>query len=111
MGILLMNNLMKIKFKPVLNSYLDSPVIDKQSSNHFIPVYLFILLITIGVTLLYYSKLTVIPINFLLLNVMDGIDIVEVGQLREAATTSFKLGKLHRYTIFMVQLFGHLHKN
>jgi oligosaccharide repeat unit polymerase len=104
MGILLMNNLMKIKFKPVLNSYLDSPVIDKQSSNHFIPVYLFILLITIGVTLLYYSKLTVIPINFLLLNVMDGIDIVEVGQLREAATTSFKLGKLHRYTIFMVQL-------
>ena len=104
LGILLMNKLMKIKFEPVLNSYLDSPVIDKQSSNHFIPVYLSILLITIGVTLLYYSKLAIIPINFLLLNVMDSIDIVELGQLREAATTSFKLGKLHRYTIFMVQL-------
>ena len=54
-GIGLMNKLMKIKFKPVINTYFNSPVIDKQSSNNFIPVYLFILLVTIGVTLLYYS--------------------------------------------------------
>ena len=92
-GILLMNKLMKIKFEPVLNSYLDSTVIDKQSSNHFIPIYLSILFVTIGVTLLFYSKLEIIPINFLLLNVMDSIDMAELGQLREAATTSFKLGK------------------
>ena len=48
MGILLMNKLMKIKFKPVLNTYFDSPVIDKQSNNHFIPVYLWVSLLVLG---------------------------------------------------------------
>ena len=103
-GISLVNKIMNFQFKLALNTYFDTPVIDKQSGNHFIPVYLFLLLVTIGVTLLYYSKLAVIPINFLLSNSLDSIDIVELGKLREAATTTFSLGNLHRYRVFMVEL-------
>ena len=55
-------------------------------------------------TLLYFSKLEIIPINYLLSNLIDGLEVVELGKMREAATTTFKLGKLHRYNIFMVQM-------
>jgi len=103
-GILVTNKLMKIKFKEVFNKYLDSPVIDRQPGGYFIPPFLFILFVTLGVTFLYYSKLEIIPINYLLSNLIDGFNTVELGKMREAATTTFKLGKLHRYNIFMVQM-------
>ena len=103
-GIALVNKIMKIQFKSALNTYFDAPVIDKQSGNHFIPLYLLILFTTICVTVLYYLQLDVIPINFLLSSAVDRIDIVELGKLREAATTTFSLGNLHRYRIFMVEL-------
>ena len=104
LGIALLNKIMQIQFKSTLNTYFDTPVIDKQSGNHFIPLYLFILFITIAVTVLYYFQLDVIPINFLLSNAIDKIDVVELGKLREAATTTFSLGNLHRYRVFMVEL-------
>ena len=103
-GISLTNKLMNIEFKEVFNTYLDSPVIDRQPGGHFIPPFLVILLVTIGMTFLYYSKLEIIPINYLFSNLIDGLEVVELGKMREAATTTFKLGKLHRYNIFMVQI-------
>ena len=103
-GISLTNKLMNIEFKEVFNTYLDSPVIDRQPGSHFIPPFLFILVATLGVTFLYYSKLEIIPINYLLSNLIDGLEVVELSKMREAATTTFKLGKLHRYNIFMVQI-------
>ena len=95
---------MQIEFKEAFNAYLDSPVVDRQPGTHFMPPFLLILFITIGMTFLYYSKLEIIPINYLLSNLIDGLKVVELGQMREAATTTFKLGKLHRYNIFMVQM-------
>ena len=103
-GIVLVNKIMNIQFKLALNTYFDTPVVDKQSGNHFIPLYLLILFTTICVTVLYYTKLDIIPINFLLSSAVDKIDVVELGKLREAATTTFSLGNLHRYRIFMVEL-------
>ena len=103
-GILLTNKFMKIDFKEVFNTYLDSPVIDRQPGGYFIVPFLFILFVTLGVTFLYYSKLEIIPINYLLSNLIDGFKTVELGKMREAATTTFELGKLHRYNIFMVQM-------
>ena len=44
-GISLVNKIMNFQFKLALNTYFDTPVIDKQSGNHFIPLYLFILFI------------------------------------------------------------------
>ena len=102
--ILFTNKLMNIEFKETFSTYLKKSVIDFQSAPHFIFLYLFILLITISITILYFSKLEVIPINFLFYNIYDKIDLAELRELREGATTTFKLGKLHRYSIFMVQL-------
>ena len=37
-------------------------------------------------------------------NVMGDINIADLAKLRESSTTTFKLGKLHRYKFFMAQL-------
>ena len=68
LGIVIMNKLMKIKFQLVFNSYMQEPVNDEQSGNQFIFLYLFVLGVAITVTLLYYSKLEIIPINFMINN-------------------------------------------
>ena len=39
-GISLTNKLMKIEFNEIFNKYLESPVIDRQSSGHFMPPFL-----------------------------------------------------------------------
>ena len=100
----LTNNLMRVEFKGTFNTYLAAPVIDKQDKNHFILPFILILFVTLIVTSIYYYNLDIIPINYLLSNLNNGFEINELGKLRESATTSFKIGKLHRYNIFMVQL-------
>ncbi|HIB14146.1 MAG TPA: hypothetical protein EYO19_01655 [Candidatus Marinimicrobia bacterium] len=104
LGIVIMNKLMKIKFQLVFNSYMQEPVNDEQSGNQFIFLYLFVLGVAITVTLLYYSKLEIIPINFMINNLLGDINITDLAKLRESSTTTFKLGKLHRYKFFMAQL-------
>ena len=104
LGIVIMNKLMKIKFQSVFNSYMQQPVNDEQSGNQFIFLYLFVLGVAITVTLLYYSKLEIIPINFMINNLLGDINITDLAKLRESSTTTFKLGKLHRYKFFMAQL-------
>ena len=104
LGIAIMNKLMKIDYQLVFNSYMQEPVNDEQSGNQFIFLYLFVLGVAITVTLLYYSKLEIIPINFMINNLLGDINITDLAKLRESSTTTFKLGKLHRYKFFMAQL-------
>ena len=56
------------------------------------------------VTLLYYSKLDIIPVNFMFNNLMGDINVIDLAKLRESSTTTFKIGKLHRYKFFMAQM-------
>ena len=51
-----------------------------------------------------FYKLEILPINYLLGNITDGINLDKLAKLRESSTTTFNVGKLHRYKYFMVQL-------
>ncbi|SVC82857.1 uncharacterized protein METZ01_LOCUS335711, partial [marine metagenome] len=104
LGIAIMNKLMKIDYQLAFTSYMQEPVIDQQWRNQFLFLYLAILGIALSVTFLYYSKLEIIPFNFMINNIMGDINIVDLAKLRESSTTTFKLGKLHRYKYFMAQL-------
>jgi len=104
LGIAIMNKLMKIDYQLVFNSYMQEPVNDQQWGNQFLFLYLAVLGIAMSVTFLYYSKLEIIPFNFMINNLMGDINITDLAKLRESSTTTFKLGKLHRYKFFMAQL-------
>ena len=58
----------------------------------FYPLYLIILIISVSITLIYYSNLEVIPINYLFSSLSGNMDIGELAKLRETSTTTFKLG-------------------
>ena len=103
-GITIMNKLMINDYQLTFNSFMNESVIDEQSGNQFLFLYLIILGIAISITFLYYSKLDIIPINFMINNLMGDINIADLAKLRESSTTTFKLGKLHRYKFFMAQL-------
>ena len=100
----IVNGLMRIDCADRLSFFLNQPIIDNQSSKHFYILYVFILTFSIAVTLLYYANLDVIPINYLLSSLSGQMDISELAKLRETSTTTFKLGKLHRYRFFMAQM-------
>ncbi len=104
MGILIMNKLMINDYQLTFNGFMNKPVEDEQPGNQFLFLYLFVLGIAISITLLYYSKLEIIPINFMINNLLGDINITDLAKLRESSTTTFKLGKLHRYKFFMAQL-------
>jgi hypothetical protein len=103
-GIGIVNRLMAKDYPAGLSSFLNKPVVDNQSGKHYSLLYLLILAVSITVTFVYYSKLGVIPINYLLSNLSDQLDIGKLAKLREISTTTFKLGKLHRYKFFMAQM-------
>ncbi len=103
-GILIMNKLMINDYQLTFNRFMNKPVEDEQPGNQFLFLYLFVLGIAISITLLYYSKLEIIPINFMINNLLGDINIADLAKLRESSTTTFKLGKLHRYKFFMAQL-------
>ena len=104
LGIAIMNKLMKINYQLTFATYMQEPVSDRQWGNQFLLLYLAVLGIAMSVTLLYYSKLEIIPFNFMINNVMGDVNITDLAKLRESSTTTFKLGKLHRYKFFMAQL-------
>jgi len=104
MGIALTNKLLILNYPMVLNTYLGKPIIDKQSGNQFNILYLIVLCISIAVALVYFYRLEIIPINYLITSLSDKLDFIELAQLREAATTTFKFGKLHRYRFFIAQM-------
>ena len=104
LGIAIMNKLMKINYQLTFATYMQEPVSDRQWGNQFLLLYLAVLSIAMSVTLLYYSKLEIIPFNFMINNVMGDVNITDLAKLRESSTTTFKLGKLHRYKFFMAQL-------
>ena len=54
--------------------------------------------------MLYFSKQDEIPINYFFRSLANEININELAKLREASTTTFNIGKLHRYKYFMAQL-------
>ena len=65
-GITIINKLMINDYKLTFHSFMNESVIDEQSGNQFLFLYLIILGIAIGITFLYYSKLEIIPINFMI---------------------------------------------
>ena len=104
MSIYLVNTLMFADYPQELNSYLEASIIDKQPGNQFSIVYFILLGVSIVITMIYFFKLDIIPINYLLTNVSDKLDASELAKLREASTTTFKYGKLHRYRFFMAEM-------
>ena len=104
LGIAIMNKLMKIDYQLTFTTYMQESINDQQWGNQFLFLYLAVLGIAMSVTLLYYSKLEIIPFNFMINNVMGDVNITDLAKLRESSTTTFKLGKLHRYKFFMAQL-------
>ncbi len=104
LGVLLTNTLMQVKFYDDFTQYLSEKIVDKQPGNQFIMFYMFGLLIALGVTFLYFSKLDIIPVNFILQHLTDEVNFTDLAKLRESSTTTFTLGKLHRYKFFMAQM-------
>ena len=103
-GVYFTNKIFKIEFVPQFNQYLSKEIIDKQPENHFFMFYFFALLFALTVTLIYFSKLDIIPLNFIIEHLLDEVNYTDLAKLRESATTTFTLGKLHRYRFFMAQV-------
>ena len=103
-GIIISNRIMNVDFKTQLNKYFNMPIIDNQPGKEFLIIFIIILSVTLAVTMLYFSKLDEIPINYFFRSLANEININELAKLREASTTTFNIGKLHRYKYFMAQL-------
>ncbi|MDP6571117.1 MAG: hypothetical protein QGF57_07770 [Candidatus Marinimicrobia bacterium] len=104
LGVLLSNKLLRVNFSDDFNHYLSQKMEDKQPGNQFFMFYLFALIIALAVTFLYFSKLDIIPVNFIFQHFTDDVNFTDLAKLRESATTTFTLGKLHRYKFFMAQM-------
>ena len=103
-SIYIVNSIFCPNYPQTFNLYLDKKIYDLQKGMSFYPLYLIILIISVSITLIYYSNLEVIPINYLFSSLSGNMDIGELAKLRETSTTTFKLGKLHRYKFFMAQM-------
>ena len=100
----LINKLNNIDFAKKLNIYYKSPIIDKQPSSEFFILFYIVLGLTLTVTFIYLFKLDIIPLNYLISSLTTDINAQELARLREASTTTFNIGKFHRYKYFMSQL-------